>query len=108
MRTRAIGLWVGAVFVAGFLENSFGQNRGGRIAPSHADVVYMDGTEANVLDLWIAESEEPTPLAIYIHGGGWNTALCRSSSCRWRITIAGERFSFFARRRRRGTSIRRR
>lgn len=27
--------------------------------------------ERNVFDIWLAESEEPTPLIIYIHGGGF-------------------------------------
>jgi acetyl esterase/lipase len=27
--------------------------------------------ERNVLDFWKAESEKPTPLLFYIHGGGW-------------------------------------
>ncbi|OHB85326.1 MAG: hypothetical protein A2V98_16355 [Planctomycetes bacterium RBG_16_64_12] len=28
--------------------------------------------ERNVLDLWKAESDEPTPLVVYIHGGGFS------------------------------------
>ncbi|KAA5546009.1 alpha/beta hydrolase [Roseiconus nitratireducens] len=27
--------------------------------------------DRNVLDLWIAESDQPTPLVLVIHGGGW-------------------------------------
>jgi hypothetical protein len=27
--------------------------------------------ESNTFDIWLAESEEPTPLVIYIHGGGF-------------------------------------
>ena len=39
-------------------------------APDHADVEY--GPHArNVLDLWLAKSDAPTPLVIYYHGGGF-------------------------------------
>jgi hypothetical protein len=38
--------------------------------PTHADVRY--GThERNVLDLWLAPSDRPTPLVVHIHGGGF-------------------------------------
>ena len=39
--------------------------------PSHANVVYRQGHPQNVLDLWIADSDKPTPLAVFIHGGGY-------------------------------------
>ena len=38
--------------------------------PDHANVAYGEH-ERNVLDLWLAESDQPTPLMIYIHGGGF-------------------------------------
>jgi arylformamidase len=39
-------------------------------APTHRNVVY--GPHArNVLDLWIAPSDKPTPVLVHIHGGGW-------------------------------------
>ena len=38
--------------------------------PTHANVKYGDH-ERNVFDIWLAESDKPTPLAIYIHGGGF-------------------------------------
>jgi acetyl esterase len=38
-------------------------------SPTHADVAY--GThDRNVLDLWLAPSDQPTPLLVNIHGGG--------------------------------------
>ncbi len=41
-----------------------------RLTPTFADVKY--GThERQVLDLYLAKSEDPTPLIIYIHGGGF-------------------------------------
>lgn len=39
-------------------------------APTHADVRYGPH-ERNVLDLWLAPSPRPTPLVVYIHGGGF-------------------------------------
>lgn len=39
-------------------------------APTHANVSY-GAHERNVLDFWKAESATPTPLVVYIHGGGF-------------------------------------
>jgi hypothetical protein len=39
-------------------------------APTHADVRYGPH-ERNVLDLWLAKSDKPTPLVVFIHGGGF-------------------------------------
>ena len=41
------------------------------VPPTHANVRY--GThERNLLDLWIVKSEQPTPLLVCIHGGGFS------------------------------------
>lgn len=39
-------------------------------AQHHSDVAYGPHGR-NRLDLWLAESERPTPLVVYIHGGGF-------------------------------------
>src|SRR5688572_30056260 len=39
-------------------------------APTHANVSYGPH-ERNVLDVWLAKSDKPTPLVVHIHGGGW-------------------------------------
>ncbi len=39
-------------------------------APTHADVRYGP-RRRNTLDFWACESGEPSPLALYIHGGGF-------------------------------------
>ena len=41
-----------------------------RPQPTHADVTYGP-RERNTLDLYLVESKTPTPLVIYIHGGGF-------------------------------------
>src|SRR5690606_9120006 len=38
--------------------------------PTQANVKY-GSHERHVLDLWQAESDEPAPLAVFIHGGGF-------------------------------------
>src|SRR6185369_6057607 len=38
--------------------------------PTHANVPYGPH-ERNVLDVWLARSDAPTPLLVHIHGGGW-------------------------------------
>jgi len=39
-------------------------------APDHENIAYGPH-ERNVLDIWLARSEAPTPLVIYYHGGGF-------------------------------------
>nr|MBC8290439.1 alpha/beta hydrolase fold domain-containing protein [Planctomycetota bacterium] len=41
-----------------------------RAKPTHADVKYGEH-ERHAIDLYLVESEQPTPLLIYIHGGGF-------------------------------------
>jgi len=41
-------------------------------APDHANVAYGPH-QRNVLDLWLAKKDQPTPLVLYIHGGGFRT-----------------------------------
>jgi len=41
-----------------------------RPTPTHADVSYGEH-EQQVFDLWLAESDRPTPLVLFIHGGGF-------------------------------------
>jgi acetyl esterase len=40
------------------------------IPPTHADVSYGPHSN-NVLDLWLTPSDTPTPLLVFIHGGGF-------------------------------------
>ena len=42
----------------------------GRVAPTHANVKYGEH-ERNVMDVWLAESDKPTPVLVSIHGGGF-------------------------------------
>ena len=51
-------------------QNSGKNSNPGQMAPTHANIKYGEH-ERNVFDLWLAESKTPTPLAIYIHGGGF-------------------------------------
>ena len=41
-----------------------------RKSPSFANVKYGEH-ERQVFDIWLADTAEPAPLAIYIHGGGF-------------------------------------
>ncbi len=47
-----------------------GGSRQPRTAPTHANVAYGDH-QRHVLDFWQAESDTPTPLFVWIHGGGF-------------------------------------
>ena len=49
--------------------SSFGQ----AVNPTLANLRYSGEYERSVLDLWLADSEKPTPLVIYFHGGGFKT-----------------------------------
>ena len=46
------------------------QDRGRKPQPDFANAKYGPH-ERNVFDLWLARSEQPTPLVLYIHGGGF-------------------------------------
>ena len=50
------------------------QEQEGNIA-SHTDVPYVaDGSKAHLLDLYLPEkAEKPSPVVVFIHGGGWMT-----------------------------------
>lgn len=41
-----------------------------QVPPTHADVKYGPH-ERNVMDVWLAESDKPTPVLVSIHGGGF-------------------------------------
>ena len=40
--------------------------------PTHANVKFGEH-ERHVFDIWLADSSKPTPLAVYIHGGGFKS-----------------------------------
>ncbi len=58
-----------AVAAAGLAAPGYAQNAG-QPAPTHQDFRYGPH-ERNVLDFWQAQARQPTPLAIFIHGGGF-------------------------------------
>src|SRR4051812_42106774 len=40
---------------------------------AHRDLKYGDGSPAQMLDIYLPEKlDQPLPLVIYIHGGGWS------------------------------------
>jgi hypothetical protein len=41
-----------------------------RVKPTHADIKYGDHAR-HAIDLYLVKSDKPTPLVIYIHGGGF-------------------------------------
>jgi len=50
--------------------NAYTRGGGEAIKPTHADVAYGPH-ERNKIDLYLAESKTPTPLVLFIHGGGF-------------------------------------
>lgn len=42
-----------------------------QISATYKDVAYDDTHAAQKLDVYVAESDEPMPAMVYIHGGGW-------------------------------------
>ncbi len=57
-----------------------GQNNA-KPAPTHRNVSYGPH-ERNVLDVWLAKSDAPTPLVVYIHGGGFRGGRKESINAR--------------------------
>lgn len=52
------------------LHGSESQVQAGRVRPTYQDVRYGPH-QRNLLDFWQAESKQPTPLLVSIHGGGF-------------------------------------
>src|SRR6478735_973102 len=44
---------------------------GPRLAPTVANFVYGKDSERQRFDFWQAKSDNPTPVVLLIHGGGW-------------------------------------
>jgi acetyl esterase/lipase len=42
-----------------------------KVSANHKDIAYHAAHAAQKLDVYLAESDKPTPAMIYIHGGGW-------------------------------------
>lgn len=42
-----------------------------RPTPTIENFVYANDSPRQVMDLWLAPSDEPTPVVLLIHGGGW-------------------------------------
>jgi len=69
--------------------------------PDHADFAYGPH-ERNVFDLWLAKSDQPTPLVVYIHGGGFSggdknslgaATLQRFLASGWSVAAINYRFT---------------
>jgi acetyl esterase/lipase len=41
------------------------------VSADYRDVAYDDEQKSQVLDVYLAEAEEPVPAMVFIHGGGW-------------------------------------
>ena len=63
-------LFCGAQFIAFALLASVSAAEPKRVPPEMENVSYGPH-ERNVLDLWKAKSDKPTPLVVFIHGGGF-------------------------------------
>ena len=50
-------------------------NGGPKVDPTVSDFAYGDH-ERHVLDFYRADSSSPTPLVVYIHGGGFTRNCC--------------------------------
>ena len=67
----------------------------GKPAPTHADVSYGPH-ERNKLDLWLAPAKDPTPLVVYIHGGGFVNGSKAGASAEMIRSCLGTGVSFMA------------
>ncbi len=71
LRLVVAGLAMVSLALAGQLAWAQQPKRGGeKPAPDLANVSYGPH-ERNVMDVWKAKSDEPTPLLVFIHGGGF-------------------------------------
>ena len=64
------------VLVTGFLLAPESQARD----PDHRDLAYaQDHETAQRLDVYLADSDQPLPAMIYLHGGGWRAGSGRAA-----------------------------
>jgi len=70
MLRRWIAMSIVAALVVSVLPGATAAQQSKKPEPTHRDVSYGPH-DRNVLDLWLAESDEPTLLVVYIHGGGF-------------------------------------
>jgi len=68
---------------------------GAKPAPTHRDLRYGPH-QRDVMDVWLAESEEPTPLVVYIHGGGFRGGSKESLNARTLKELLNARISVAA------------
>ena len=66
--------WICITAISFVVTTVFGQTQAQNFKseippPTHAEVVYGSHPR-NVMDLWLAPSDNPTPLLVNIHGGG--------------------------------------
>jgi acetyl esterase/lipase len=64
------------VILVTFPTDAFAQRRKAkrqakRPEPTVANFAYGNDSDRQVLDFWQAEADEPTPVLVLIHGGGW-------------------------------------
>lgn len=70
-RELALGrIGIASAVVLVLATSGFGGQPRSKPAPTHRNVAYGPH-QRNVIDVWLAESAEPTPLVLYIHGGGF-------------------------------------
>jgi acetyl esterase len=70
MRRHRVGPWVVPALIVALSAAALTAWAQGKPQPDEANIRYGPH-ERNVLDLWRAKSDRPTPLLIYIHGGGF-------------------------------------
>lgn len=72
-------LWTGISAAVSAAEPRAARDRAARVEPTDADVRYGPH-QRNVLDLYLTDSDQPAPLILYIHGGGFRGGDKRSLS----------------------------
>ena len=78
-------LWAGLLTASA--ASSYAQTAG--TVATHADVAYDDAHPAQRLDVYLAESKQPTPAMVFIHGGGWRAGSKRNVP-RWLRAFVAE------------------
>jgi acetyl esterase/lipase len=92
------------VFVTTFADDTMNNpTEKRREQPDYADVLYGPH-KRNTLDIWLADNEDPTPLVVYFHGGGFHGGDKRKVRQRLLNSMLAEGISVAAVNYRRSTS----
>ena len=83
---------IGVFILLAAASTAWGLGRPPLPPPAYANVLYGPHAQ-NILDIWTAKAEQPAPLVIYFHGGGFQAGDKRTLNSELLSMLLNEGFS---------------